>query len=428
MWQRVYLQRLKRDIELWIERGWLTPENAQAILAASGGEATTRRIPQILSLLGAVLIGFAAMSFVAANWSELSKLVKLVLLFGAMWGAYGAAFMLDRRNHPAYAQAAIVGGIALFGANIMLIAQIYHVDAGAPGWVLLWSAVALAAAWMLPSRSALAIGILLAILWSAWSPPALLFGQAHWAFFLPWAVALFLTLRMSWLPGFHLSVLTAWVWAALNAEPLTRGLDVGRGDLAVLYILAALVLWLAGMRVSHRSMRFGSVMEGYGLVVAFTLLWVCQAAPADSHVGAVWTIIAIIGLAAAGALAWAESAAGRLAMRDAAGLAAIGLGAALYPLIASSPASVPWIYAALFLALSAWLVAFGTGRRNRFALNAGFAAFAAEVLYLYFETLGTLLGTAAFFALGGVILIAGSFIIARLRRRVVAVADGGAQS
>ncbi|HEX7775181.1 MAG TPA: DUF2157 domain-containing protein, partial [Parvibaculum sp.] len=117
MWQRAYLLRLKQDIEFWIERGWLTPENAQAILAASGGEATTRRIPQILSLLGAVLIGFAAMSFVAANWSELSKLLKLVLLFGAMWAAYGTAFILERREHPAYAQAAVVGGLALFGAN-----------------------------------------------------------------------------------------------------------------------------------------------------------------------------------------------------------------------------------------------------------------------------------------------------------------------
>jgi uncharacterized membrane protein len=425
MWQRVYLLRLKQDIELWIERGWLTPENAQAILAASGGEATTRRIPQILSLLGAVLIGFAAMSFVAANWSELSKLVKLLLLFGAMWAAYGAAFALERRNHPAYAQAAIVGGLALFGANIMLIAQIYHVDAGAPGWVLLWSLVALATAWALPSRPALAIGILLAILWSAWTPPALFFGQAHWAFFLPWAVALFLTLRLSWLPGFHLTVLTAWVWAALNAEPLTLGLGIGRGDLASLYILIALGLWLAGMRVSQRSLRFGTVMEGYGLIVSFTLLWVLQAAAPDSHVGALWTIAALIGLAANGALIRSEMKAGRLATRDAAGLAVIGVGSALYPLIAMSPGAVPWFYAALFLALAAWLVAFGTGRRNRFALNAGFAAFAAEVLYLYFETLGTLLGTAAFFALGGIILIAGSFLIARLRRRVVAVADRG---
>ncbi|HEY4345912.1 MAG TPA: DUF2157 domain-containing protein [Parvibaculum sp.] len=426
MWQRVYLQRLKRDMELWIERGWVTPANAQAILASSEGEATIRRVPQLLALLGAVLIGFAAMSFVAANWSEIPKLVKLVLLFAALWAAWGAAFVLHRRGHPAFAEAAVVAGLALFGGNIMLIAQIYHVDAGAPGWVLLWSIVALAAAWTLPSRAALAIGILLAILWSAWSPPAL--NHSHWAFFLPWIIALILTIRLSWLPGFHLALLTAWVWAGLNGEPLTANIGCGRGDLAVIYILAALLLWLIGLRLSERSLRFGTVLEGYGITISFALIWILQVMPPDSHANAVSTVLTLIGLAVIGGLAWRELDAGRLSIRDLAGIAALAIGAALYPLFATSAGAVAWVYAALFTALSVWLVAYGTGRNNRFALNAGFVAFAIEILYLYFQTLGTLLGTAAFFALGGIILIAGSLLMARIRKRVVAVADEGKSS
>lgn len=426
MWQRVYLQRLKRDMELWIERGWVTPANAQAILASSSGDATIRRIPQMLALLGAVLIGFAAMSFVAANWSEIPKLVKLALLFAALWTAWGAAFLLERRGHPAFAEAAVVAGLALFGGNIMLIAQIYHVDAGAPGWVLLWSVISLAAAWALPSRAALAIGILLAIIWSAWSPPAL--SHPHWAFFLPWALALILTIRFSWLPGFHLAILTAWVWAGLNAEPLAASIGCGRGDLAVIFVLAALLLWLVGMRVSERSLRFGSVLEGYGIVISFALIWILQAAPAESHAGLFWLVLTLVGLAAIAAIAYRELNAGRLSVRDLVGIGALALGAALYPLFAASAGTVAWVYAALFIALSVWLVAFGTGRNNRFALNAGFVAFAIEVLYLYFQTLGTLLGTAAFFALGGIILIAGSLLMARIRRRVVASVDEGKSS
>ncbi len=426
MWQRVYLQRLKRDMELWIERGWVTPANAQAILASSSGDATIRRIPQMLALLGAVLIGFAAMSFVAANWSEIPKLVKLALLFAALWTAWGAAFLLERRGHPAFAEAAVVAGLALFGGNIMLIAQIYHVDAGAPGWVLLWSVISLAAAWALPSRAALAIGILLAIIWSAWSPPAL--SHPHWAFFLPWALALILTIRFSWLPGFHLAILTAWVWAGLNAEPLAASIGCGRGDLAVIFVLAALLLWLVGMRVSERSLRFGSVLEGYGIVISFALIWILQAAPAESHAGLFWLVLTLAGLAAIAAIAYRGLNAGRLSVRDLIGIGALALGAALYPLFAASAGTVAWVYAGLFIALSVWLVAFGTGRNNRFALNAGFVAFAIEVLYLYFQTLGTLLGTAAFFALGGIILIAGSLLMARIRRRVVASVDEGKSS
>lgn len=425
MWQRLYLQRLKRDLEIWIERGWVTPKNAQSILASADGETTQRRIPQLLALLGAVLMGFAAMSFVAANWAELSKIVKLVLLVGAMWAAYGAAFLLERRNHPAFAQAAVTGGLALFGANIALIAQIYHISSNDPGWLLVWCLAALATAWALPSRPALALSLLLASLWSSWIPPVS--GHAHWGFFLPWAAALLLTIRLSWLSGFHLAILTAYVWAALNAEPLAANLGCGRGEIAALYILLSIGLWLAANRISARSLRFGGALEGYGIVVSFALLWVLQAMPPESNGSWLWIVVAVVLGGAAAALAYREILASRLSARDAAGLGALALSAILYsPLAHALPAAVPWLYAALFLALAAWLVAYGTNRHNRFALNAGFAAFAAEVLYLYFETLGSLLGTAAFFALGGVILIAGSLVLARVRKHVVNASTEGA--
>ncbi len=118
MWQRAYLNRLKRDLDLWIERGWVTAANADAILASAREPgAATRRMPAMLAILGAVLIGFAVMSFVAANWQEISKLTKIVLIFIAMWGAYIAAFVLQKRGHANFAQAAVLIGLGLFGVR-----------------------------------------------------------------------------------------------------------------------------------------------------------------------------------------------------------------------------------------------------------------------------------------------------------------------
>ncbi|MFZ2469048.1 MAG: DUF2157 domain-containing protein [Parvibaculum sedimenti] len=424
MWQRVYLQRLKHDLELWIERGWVTPQNAEAILASASGEATVRRIPQLLALFGAVLIGFAAMSFVAANWAELSKLTKLVLLMGAMWAAYGAAFVLDRREHPAFAQAAIVGGLALFGANIMLIAQIYHVSADNPGWLLLWCLVSLASAWALPSRPALGLAFLLTSLWSFSVTPGE--GQVHWSFFLPWAASLALALRLNWLSGLHLAILTTCAWAAFSIDPLSAALGCGWNEIAAIYLVVSVLIWLGSLRVSATSMRFGSTMEAYGIVLSFGFFWVLQAMPPEHHVSGSWIAIITIGIVAVAAFLLREWKAKRLSTRDAAGFAALAGFGALYPAFAAAvPALVPWLYAGLFIALGVWLVAYGSGQRSRFALNAGFAAFAGEVLYLYFETLGTLLDTAAFFALGGVILIAGAYALARVRKRVVNAVDEG---
>src|SRR5690606_38865671 len=97
-----YLHKLKSDLDLWIERGWVTPANAELILKSAGERPSARRMPAILAILGAVLIGFAVMSFVAANWAEIPKLAKLVMIFGAMWAAWLAAIPLERRGHPAF--------------------------------------------------------------------------------------------------------------------------------------------------------------------------------------------------------------------------------------------------------------------------------------------------------------------------------------
>lgn len=423
MWQRIYLERLKRDLERWIERGWVSPAHAQEILSDIGAGVGTRHVPQVLAVLGAVLVGFAAMSFVAANWAAIPKIVKLGLLFAMLWSAWGAAFITDRRGQKAYAEAAVVAGLALFGANIMLIAQIYHVTASTPTWLLLWSLVALAAAWSLPSRAALAISLLLATIWSAWaveSDPSI-----HWGFFVPWTLATWATVRLSWRAGLHLALLTLLVWAGLNAQGLRAVIGCDQGDITALYALAALVLWIAGLRLSATSLRFGSILETYGMTIAFALIWTLQLQTNDTDAGFLWAGLALIGLAVVGALAYGQVIAQRLSLRDYAGIIAAAIGAALYPLLANHGTVTMLAYAVLFMALTIWLIAYGTNRNHRFALNAGLAAFTGECLYLYFQTLGTLLNTAAFFALGGIILIAGSLILPRVRRRLVATSHEG---
>ncbi|MDO8422116.1 MAG: DUF2157 domain-containing protein [Parvibaculum sp.] len=423
MWQRIYLERLKRDLERWIERGWVTPAHAQNILSEMDTGAGARHVPQVLAIMGAVLFGFAAMSFVAANWAEMPKSIRLLMLFGSLWTAWGAAFFAERRGHSAYAEAGVIAGLALFGANIMLIAQIYHVDAGTPTWLLLWSLVALAAAWGLPSRSALAISFLLTTLWSTWAVQNE--SAVHWAFLLPWVAATWLTVQLSWRAGLHLSLITLCIWLVASADRLIDLIGCGQGDLTALYALASLLLWIAGLRISASSLRFGSILETYGMIITFGLIWTLQVHTGDSHAGFKWTALALIGMAGVGALAFAEVSAARLSLRDYVGLVAAGLGVVLYPLIAEHGNATMLIYAALFMALTIWLVAYGTNRHHRIALNAGLIAFTGECLYLYFQTLGTLLDTATFFALGGIILIAGSLILPRIRRRLVASVNEG---
>ncbi len=73
---RIYAKRLERDLKRWHEKGWVTGEGYQAILAeqAQGARLTASAA---LAVIGAVLLGFAAISFVAANWNEIPRLLRL---------------------------------------------------------------------------------------------------------------------------------------------------------------------------------------------------------------------------------------------------------------------------------------------------------------------------------------------------------------
>ncbi len=81
-----FLQRLKQEIPAWVERGWVQPGQQHAILdhVSSQSSGGGRYLTLAFALMG-VLLGTGVITFFAANWRELSKLAKLVILFGAMW-------------------------------------------------------------------------------------------------------------------------------------------------------------------------------------------------------------------------------------------------------------------------------------------------------------------------------------------------------
>ena len=78
-----------------------------------------------------------------------------------------------------------------------------------------------------------------------------------------------------------------------------------------------------------------------------------------------------------------------------------------------------WVYRGLFLIIAVWILGYGTRHDDRFVINISFVAFGAEAIVIYFDTFDTLLNQSLFFAVGGVLLIALSVALDRLRRRVI---------
>src|SRR5689334_2331564 len=180
-----YARRLDRDLARWREQGWISPDGEAAIRRDVASRSRGLELAPVLGILGAVLIGFGAMSFVAAHWNEMPRLLRLSLIFGGLFGAYGLAGFLFDRKHPAFAHAAILVGVSLFGAGIMLIAQMFHISGHAPDAVLTWALGALLAGLVLRSNPALALAMLLVGLWGLWE----MYDSNHvyWPFLVGWA-------------------------------------------------------------------------------------------------------------------------------------------------------------------------------------------------------------------------------------------------
>jgi uncharacterized membrane protein len=351
MW--LYAQRLQRDLVRWRDAGLITAASEAAIRADIAARSHGPGLSGVLGLLGAVLLGFAAMSFVAANWQEMSRLARVGLLLAGLWASYGAAGVLVQRNLPGFANAAVLLGTALFGASIMLIAQMYHIDGNPPDAVLTWGAGALLAGVALRSNPALGLAMLLVALWSGWQTTLL--DGVHWAFLLGWAAVAAAIAWRRWSGGLHLAatVLAGWVIGLgylLNeghAHPLVVGLGV-----------AVAAAGLAAEQVPDLR-RYTAALIGYGSTVAFAGLFALQ-------------------------------------------------------FIDRTTTGEQVLYGVLTLAGVLAAILWGARSGHRGMLWLGYAGFSIWVLAIYFKTIGTLLGSSLFFLATGVLVIGLAWLAYRL--------------
>ena len=165
-----HIQWLRGELAAWQREGVITDAQASAIgaryPAADGGSPTGGKLVSVIAMIGAVLVGLGVILLVGANWDGISRPMRLVLLIGAMVGFYAGGWRLRRSgNHDGIASALLLVGTLVFGANLFLIGQMYHVRAHDPLAFLVWALAAGAMAIVLGSR---AQGTLAVLALGAW--------------------------------------------------------------------------------------------------------------------------------------------------------------------------------------------------------------------------------------------------------------------
>lgn len=363
---------IKKHIARWQQAGLIDEITANLLRKDVEKTRSGFGLGGILAVLGAVLLGAAIISLVAANWEIMPRLVRVVMIIlvlgiGYIGGAWRASLGDNRFSQALYLIAAIT-----FGAGIALVGQMYHLSGEATEAALLWTAGTMVAALFLRSPVLVATSVAVTALYLfmaldkgndvqtyGWLLPVLLFISAGLVWYTKAQIA----------RHFIALVLVAYVFALYN------DLD----DEWILWLAAVVggALFLGdalSTTVLQRLTGWSKAIGAYGFMMLILVLSYFQFDRFDSEV----SDQVIIGF---GILACAIAG----------------------------------------LVLS--------GYRNLAVRWMSYTVFSLEVLYLAFKTIGTLIGTASFFLSAGVLVLLLAAFVVRMERRLqnkIAQAEGAA--
>lgn len=125
---------MKKHIEKWLKEGLIDNRQAGIMLAdieKGSSENSSKKIIFTFSMIGAVLVGIGFILFMAANWQSISSIVKIlmfaVLTFSSALGGYYLKY--ENKMYPKTGASLLFLSTLIFGALILLTAQIYNINA-----------------------------------------------------------------------------------------------------------------------------------------------------------------------------------------------------------------------------------------------------------------------------------------------------------
>ena len=356
-----HASRVKRDIARWLETGLIDAATAGKLSRDVDQNAGNRfNLGTVLGMMAAALFAAALLLIVAANWEAIPRLARVGVLFVIIAGGYIGGAVLEKNGRGGFAEALWLVAATAFGATIALIGQMYHLAGDEKQAVLVWCiGTALAAAAL--RSGALTVGAVL--LAGAWM---LMNAMAHWSFralpmaYLPLAGALFaLSFWTRSAPARHLIMLSLPVFGALHfardGQVFQAPLVMAVGGAA----LFALGQWMP--EAARRHAGLGSGLSLHALILFLAGIGIAQWTLIDEPEFLFVSIVAFAGIVAALLLAGRESSVLR------------------------------------------WFA---------------YVAFIFQLGFIYVVMLGTMLDTAGFFIVGGLVLSALAWLIARIERRL----------
>ncbi|MBB6483645.1 DUF2157 domain-containing protein [Rhizobium lusitanum] len=368
----MYRGRLERDLKIWVDKGLVDAAAAKAMLQEYDGRQTSFSAGRVLAIIAATLLGLALLLFISANWEGIPRLARLAALVAMIWALYlGAAYLLAL-GRSILAAALLILGTLSFGGAMALVGQMYNMSGDELTMMIVWFASACIVAALFCSSAQVALAGFL-----AWT----FCGFYLWDHFNDWDGL------MPWVPPLMSVVLII----------LVRYVDAPGARHFAYLMLVGWLTWLFGQ---HESQNAAILFAAVGMVV-----FLAVSVPASPLMPVVRSAGAVPGFYAFL-------------------LASIGLflvhaeiGGGIFSSSAWVDHRLPLILvAAATLASAVVAIALG-GRDNGAVRYLAYFVFACEILYLASETIGSIIGTAGFFLIAGLMVALAAWVVIQLERR-----------
>jgi uncharacterized membrane protein len=121
-----YKDRLTQDLDRWIAAGLAPAANREAMLATVP-DARRLDAATALAWVGGLLLGIAAIAFVAANWDDLPRIARFIVILGAFALTACVGAWTAHKGRPIASDIALMVSALLFGAAIGLTGQIFDI-------------------------------------------------------------------------------------------------------------------------------------------------------------------------------------------------------------------------------------------------------------------------------------------------------------
>lgn len=169
-------------------QGWtieVIQESFNSIGTEQDKEDTSKKTIRVIVTIGAVLVGAGIFSFIAANWLEMAKPIKVGIILISMMASYSAGWYLKEKSElHKTGDALILLGSIIYGAGIFLIAQMFNVRANWPDGFILWMIGVIAMTFAVESYALFYFAIPLGIIALVGHPFGILTGFGYNSFLL----------------------------------------------------------------------------------------------------------------------------------------------------------------------------------------------------------------------------------------------------